>query len=151
MFGNAIEMDPKFALAHSGLGISLLEFVLKGMGGLDYYGRAKKSFDLALQQDSTLVEPRVRLVYIDLIEGKSERARAEIARLLRHAPNEPSVHSPRLMSTGCPGGRTRPRTWDRLLKINHRRCLCQLQSRTNPHLSARLRPGHRRGCDRIGV
>jgi Tfp pilus assembly protein PilF len=43
--------------------------------------------------DSSLIEPRVRLVYVDLIEGNSETARQEIRRLLRRAPNEPSVHA----------------------------------------------------------
>ncbi|HEV8487204.1 MAG TPA: protein kinase [Blastocatellia bacterium] len=119
MFNNAIKQDPNFALAHSGIGVCLLEFVLKGMGGLDYFGRAKKSFQLALQTDSTLVEPRVRLVYIDLIEGKSERARAEIARLLRHAPNEPSVHSAAAYVYRLSGQYERAlEQWDLLLRIN---------------------------------
>ena len=119
MFNNAIKEDPKFALAHSGIGVCLLEFVLKGMGGLDYFGRAKKSFELALQTDSTLVEPRVRLVYIDLIEGKSDRARAEIAGLLRHAPNEPSVHSAAAYVYRLSGQYERAlEQWDRLLRIN---------------------------------
>jgi serine/threonine protein kinase/tetratricopeptide (TPR) repeat protein len=93
LFEQAITGDTNFALAHSGIGVCYLNYVLKGIGGIEYYTKAKASFNNALALDSTLIEPRVRLVYIDLIEGNAETARQEIRRLLRRAPNEPSVHS----------------------------------------------------------
>ncbi len=93
LFEQAIDMDENFALAHSGLGVCSLNYMLKGIGGIEYYSKAKASFNSALALDSTLIEPRVRLVYIDLIEGNSETARQEIRRLLKRAPNEPSVHA----------------------------------------------------------
>lgn len=93
LFEQAITGDPNFALAHSGIGVCYLNYVLKGIGGIEYYTKAKASFNTALALDSTLIEPRVRLIYIDLIEGNAETARQEIRRLLRRAPNEPSVHS----------------------------------------------------------
>ncbi|MBI3651775.1 MAG: protein kinase [Acidobacteria bacterium] len=92
-FAQAIDGDGEFALAHSGLGVCYLNYVLKGIGGMEYYTRAQAAFNTALALDSKLIEPRVRLVYIDLIEGNSEVARQEIRRLLKRAPNEPSVHS----------------------------------------------------------
>jgi eukaryotic-like serine/threonine-protein kinase len=93
LFEQAIDGDQNFALAHSGIGVCHLNYVLKGIGGIEYYTKAKASFNTALSLDSTLIEPRVRLVYIDLIEGNAETARQEIRRLLRRAPNEPSVHA----------------------------------------------------------
>jgi eukaryotic-like serine/threonine-protein kinase len=93
LFEEAIARDENFALAHSGIGVCYLNYVLKGIGGIEYYTRAQAAFNTALALDSTLIEPRVRLVYIDLIEGNAETARQEIRRLLRRAPNEPSVHA----------------------------------------------------------
>lgn len=93
LFTEAVEMDQGFALAHSGLGVCRLNYVLKGMGGLEHYTKAKESFNRALEIDPKLIEPRVRMVYIDLVEGRSDVAQQEIRRLLRHAPNEPSVHA----------------------------------------------------------
>jgi serine/threonine-protein kinase len=93
LFSEAIEMDSDFALAHSGLGVCRLNYVLKGMGGMEYYTQAKESFNRALAIDPKMIEPRVRMVYIDLVEGRSDTARQEVRRLLRHAPNEPSIHA----------------------------------------------------------
>jgi serine/threonine-protein kinase len=93
LFEQAIALDENFAMAHSGLGVCYLNYVLKGIGGMEFYTQAKDAFNTALALDSNLIEPRVRLVYIDLFEGNSDVARQEIRRLLRRAPNEPSVHS----------------------------------------------------------
>ncbi|MEW6130270.1 MAG: protein kinase [Acidobacteriota bacterium] len=93
LFESALDMDGDFALAHSGLGLCYLNYVLKGIGGVEYYTRAKAAFEVALALDPNLIESCVRMVYIDLLEGRSQQARAEIRRLLKKAPNEPSVHS----------------------------------------------------------
>ncbi|HEX8089396.1 MAG TPA: tetratricopeptide repeat protein, partial [Blastocatellia bacterium] len=101
------------------LGVCHLNYVLKGMRGIEYYAKAKEAFDRALAIDPKLVEPRVRLVYIDLIEGRSEVARQEIRRLLRRAPNEPSVHSAAAYVYRLSGQFERAlEEWDRLLKIS---------------------------------
>ncbi|HEU4389077.1 MAG TPA: tetratricopeptide repeat protein, partial [Blastocatellia bacterium] len=92
-FTLAIQSDSEFALAHSGLGLCHLNYVLKGIGGKEHYRLAKQSFDRALAIDPRLIEPRVKLVYIDLFEGDSVLARREIRQLLKRAPNEASVHS----------------------------------------------------------
>lgn len=119
LFESATEKDPDFALAYSGLGVCHLNYILKGIGGVDFYARAKEEFDRALAIDATLVEPRVRLVYIDLIEGRADVARKEMRRLLRHAPNEPSVHSAAAYVYRLSGQYERAlEEWDRLLKIN---------------------------------
>jgi len=119
LFGAAVAADPNFALASSGLGVCYLNYVLKGIGGEEYYTIAKTAFNRALEVDPKLVEPRVRLVYIDLIEGRSELARQEIRRLLRRAPNEPSVHSAAAYLYRLSGQYERAlEEWDNLLKIS---------------------------------
>ena len=119
LFAKALDADPGFGLAHSGIGVCYLNYVLKGMGGGEYYTRAKSEFERALAIDPTLIEPRVRLVYIDLIEGRSDVARHEIRRLLRHAPNEPTVHSAAAYVYRLAGQYELALSeWDRLLKIS---------------------------------
>jgi TolB-like protein/Tfp pilus assembly protein PilF len=93
LFEKSIEVDSNFALAHSSLGVCYLNHVLKGLGGINYYPKARKAFDRALTIDSKLIEPRTRMVYISLFEGRSEAARQEVRRLLRIAPNEAHVHA----------------------------------------------------------
>jgi serine/threonine-protein kinase len=119
MFTDAVERDPNFALAHSGLGVCEANYVLKGMGGLEHYAKAKRSFDRAIELDGNLIEPRVRMIHIDLIEGRSEEARQQIRRLLRRAPNEPSVHSVAAYVYRVSGQYERAlQAWERLLKIS---------------------------------
>jgi len=119
LFTEAVEQDPNFALAHSGLGVCQVNYVLKGMGGLEHYRKAKQCFDRALELDKNLIEPRVRMIYIDLIEGRSEEARQQIRRLVRRAPNEPSVYSVAAYVYRVSGQYERALgAWDRLLKIS---------------------------------
>jgi serine/threonine-protein kinase len=119
LFSKALERDDEFALAHSGLGVCWVNYVLKGMGGLEYYTKARRCFDRALEIDKTLIEPRVRMIFIDLIDGQSEQARQEIRRLLRRAPNEPSVHSTAAYLYRLSGQYDLAlEQWDRLLKIS---------------------------------
>jgi serine/threonine-protein kinase len=119
VFEKAVSLDSRFALAHSGLGLCYSNYVLKGMGGLEYYTKAKASFDRALELDSKLVEPRVRMVYISLIEGNTDEARSDIRRLLRRAPNEPSVYSAAAYVYRLSGQYARAlEAWDRYLKIS---------------------------------
>ncbi|HLG16053.1 MAG TPA: protein kinase [Blastocatellia bacterium] len=118
-FDKAIYLDPQFALAHSGSGVAHLSYVLKGIGGVECYPKAKDAFDRALAIDPKLVEPRVRLIYIDLIEGRVAEARKEIRRLLKLAPNEPTVHSVAAYVYRLAGQYEEAlEQWDQLLKIN---------------------------------
>jgi serine/threonine-protein kinase len=59
------------------------------------------------------------MIFIDLIDGQSEQARQEIRRLLRRAPNEPSVHSTAAYLYRLSGQYDLAlEQWDRLLKIS---------------------------------
>ncbi|HJQ31983.1 MAG TPA: tetratricopeptide repeat protein [Pyrinomonadaceae bacterium] len=91
-FQHAIRLDPSFALAHSGLGACFANRVLKGLGGADDYELAENAFSRALDLDPNLVEARILMVFIYLSRGEKRKARAEVARLAKQAPNEPAVY-----------------------------------------------------------
>jgi serine/threonine-protein kinase len=91
-FQHAIRLDPTFALAHSGLGACFANKVLKGLGGPDDYELAENAFSRALELDPSIVEARILMVFIYLSRGEKQKARAEVARLAKQAPNEPAVY-----------------------------------------------------------
>src|SRR4051812_38075806 len=91
-FQHAIRLDPSFALAHSGLGACFANRVLKGLGGGDDYELAENAFSHALELDPDIIEARILMVFIYLSRGEKEKARAEVARLSKQAPNEPAVY-----------------------------------------------------------
>src|SRR5205823_13193540 len=91
-FQHAIRLDPSFALAHSGLGACFANKVLKGLGGSEDYELAENAFTRALELDPNIVEARILMVFIYLSRGEKRKARAEVARLSKQAPNEPAVY-----------------------------------------------------------
>ncbi|HEX7955563.1 MAG TPA: tetratricopeptide repeat protein [Pyrinomonadaceae bacterium] len=91
-FQHAIRLDHTFALAHSGLGACFANKVLKGLGGGEDYELAENAFGRALDLDPNLVEARILMVFIYLSRGEKRKARAEVARLAKQAPNEPAVY-----------------------------------------------------------
>jgi serine/threonine protein kinase/tetratricopeptide (TPR) repeat protein len=91
-FQRAIQLDKSFALAHSGLGACFANRVLKGLGGAEDYELAENSFARALELDPDLVESRMLMVFIYLARGEKHKARAEVARLAKEAPNEAAVY-----------------------------------------------------------
>ncbi|HEX8285872.1 MAG TPA: tetratricopeptide repeat protein [Pyrinomonadaceae bacterium] len=91
-FQHAIRLDHTFALAHSGLGACFANKVLKGLGGGEDYELAENAFSRALDLDPNLVEARILMVFIYLSRGEKRKARAEVARLAKQAPNEPAVY-----------------------------------------------------------
>nr|MDQ3802980.1 tetratricopeptide repeat protein [Acidobacteriota bacterium] len=91
-FQRAIQLDKSFALAHSGLGACFANRVLKGLGGAEDYELAENAFARALELDPDVVEARILMVFIFLARGEKPKARAEVARLAREAPNEAAVY-----------------------------------------------------------
>ena len=91
-FKRAIELDPDFALAHSGLGACHANRVFKGFGGNEDYELAEASFNRAIELDPDIGEARMLMVFILLARDEKEKARAEVARLRRKSPNEPAVY-----------------------------------------------------------
>jgi serine/threonine-protein kinase len=91
-FQHAVRLDSNFALAYSGLGACFANRVLKGLGGGEDYELAENAFSRALELDPDLVESRILMVFIYLSRGEKAKARAEVARLARKAPNEAAVY-----------------------------------------------------------
>ena len=61
-FRKASELDPSFALAHSGLGVCYSTRVIDKFGESEDHERAASAFDKALALDPQLVEPRLHMV-----------------------------------------------------------------------------------------
>lgn len=91
-FNRAVELDPNFAQAYSGLGASYANRVFKGLGDADDYTQAESAFRSAIQLDPDIVEARVLMVFIYLSRGEKQKARASVARLQQEAPNDGSLH-----------------------------------------------------------
>ncbi len=91
-FKHAIELDPHFALAHSGLGACYANRVFKGMGTAEDYTYAEAAFSKAFIYDPNVIEARVLMVLIYLSRGEKKKARAEIKLLHEQFPNEAPLY-----------------------------------------------------------
>jgi serine/threonine-protein kinase len=91
-FEHATEIDPQFALAHSGLGSCYINRVLKGLGKPNDYEKAQAEFDRALAIDPKLLEARMHMVFIYITNGQKPKARKEVELLREEYPNDVGVH-----------------------------------------------------------
>ncbi len=91
-FKHAIELDPHFALAYSGLGACYANRVFKGMGNAEDYTYAEAAFSKAFMYDPDVVEARVLVVFIYLSRGEKKKAWAEIKVLQEQFPNEAPLY-----------------------------------------------------------
>jgi len=91
-FKKATEMDPRFALAWSGLGSSYANRVFKGIGEGKDYDQARRAFERALELDPNIVEAQVLMCLILVKDGEKKRAREEIARVHKKYPNAREVY-----------------------------------------------------------
>jgi serine/threonine-protein kinase len=87
-FKRAVELDPHFALAHSGLGACYANRVFKGIGEAEDYTYAEAAFSKAFFYDPNVVEARVLMIMIYLSRGEKTKAHAEISLLQEQFPNE---------------------------------------------------------------
>jgi serine/threonine protein kinase/tetratricopeptide (TPR) repeat protein len=118
-FQRAVELDPSFALAHSGLGASYANRVIKGFGGAEDYSRAEAAFEAALAADPDVVEARMLMIFIYLVRGEKSKARAEVARLAQKSPNDPAVYFVKGTLHRLDGEYERSmRSWDRLARLD---------------------------------
>jgi serine/threonine protein kinase/tetratricopeptide (TPR) repeat protein len=118
-FERAIQLDPNFALAHDGLGACYVNRVFKGFGGSEDYERAEAAFTKALAIDPNIVEARMLMVFVYLWRGQKQRARDEVARARREAPNEPVVHFVKALLHRLDGEYGRAlRSYDRLVRLD---------------------------------
>jgi serine/threonine-protein kinase len=91
-FKHALELDPQFALAYSGLGACYANRVFKGMGDAEDYTYAEAAFSKAFKYDANVVEARVLMILIYLSRGEKRKARAEIKILEDQFPNEAPLY-----------------------------------------------------------
>jgi serine/threonine protein kinase/tetratricopeptide (TPR) repeat protein len=118
-FQRAIELDPHFALAHDGLGAAYVNRVFKGFGGAEDYERAEVAFQKALSLDPQLIEARMLMVFIYLWRGQKQKAREEVARARREAPDEPVVHFVKATLHRLDGEYGRAlRSYERLMRLD---------------------------------
>jgi len=83
-----LERHPRFAPAHSALGVTHLNFVRRGSGGRIHLMAAQKCFEAALESDPGLIEAGLYGAYTFLARGEKESARHALHRLLAAAPND---------------------------------------------------------------
>ena len=118
-FQHAVELDPNFALAHDGLGASYVNRVFKGLGGAEDFERAEVAFNKALAIDPQLIEARMLMVFVYMWRGEKQKAREEVARARREAPDEPVVHFVKATLHRLDGEYGRAlRSYDRLVRLD---------------------------------
>jgi serine/threonine protein kinase/tetratricopeptide (TPR) repeat protein len=87
-FKKAVELDPHFALAYSGLGACYANRFFKGLGEPEDYTQAETAFSKAFFYDPNVVEARVLMVMIYMARGEKKKARSEIEVLQKQFPND---------------------------------------------------------------
>ena len=118
-FERAIQLDPNFALAYDGLGASYVNRVFKGFGGSEDYEQAEAAFTKALALDPNLFEARMLMVFVYLWRGQKEKAREEVSRARREAPNEPVVYFVKALLHRLDGEYGRSlHSYDRLVRLD---------------------------------
>ena len=118
-FERAIELDSNFALAYDGLGACYVNRVFKGFGGSEDYERAEEAFGKALAIDGNIFEARMLMVFVYLWRGQKQKAREEINRTRREAPNEAVVYFVKALLHRLDGEYNRAlRSYDRLVRLD---------------------------------
>ncbi|CAN5782663.1 hypothetical protein BH20ACI3_BH20ACI3_16720 [soil metagenome] len=118
-FQRAVELDPNFALAHDGLGASYVNRVFKGLGGAEDFERAEVAFGRALAIDPQLIEARMLMVFVYMWRGEKQKAREEVARARKEAPDEAVVHFVKATLHRLDGEYGRAlRSYDRLVRLD---------------------------------
>jgi eukaryotic-like serine/threonine-protein kinase len=118
-FSRAIELDPEFGLAYDGLGACHVNRVFKGLGGAEDFERAEAAFKKALEVDANIIEARMLMVFCYLWRGQKQKARDEVARMQREAPNEAVVYFVKATLHRLDGEYDRAlRSYDRLVHLD---------------------------------
>jgi serine/threonine-protein kinase len=118
-FERASQLDPNFALAYDGLGACHVNRVFKGFGGSEDYEQAEKAFTKALSLDPNIFEARMLMVFVYLWRGQKQKARDEVRRARREAPNEAVVYFAKALLHRLDGEYGRAlRSYDRLVRLD---------------------------------
>jgi len=118
-FERAIELDSKFALAHSALGSCYVNRALKGLGEAADHDKAEEEFNKALTLDPKLLEARMQMIFIYLGGGQKQKARAEVELLREEYPNDVGVHFARGVLARLDSDYERAlRSFERMVRLN---------------------------------
>ena len=118
-FTRATELDPEFGLAYDGLGAAHVNRVFKGLGGAEDFEKAESAFNKALAIDPNIIEARMLMVFVLLWRGQKAKARDEVSRMRRQAPNEAVVHFVKATLHRLDGEYDRAlRAYDRLVRLD---------------------------------
>ncbi|CAN5706540.1 serine/threonine-protein kinase [soil metagenome] len=118
-FKRAIELDPHFALAYSGLGACYANRVFKGMGNAEDYTYAEAAFSKAFIYNPDVIEARVLMVFIYLSRGEKKKARAEIKILQEQFPNEAPLYFVKGTMHRLDGEYEKSlRAWEKLVRLD---------------------------------
>jgi serine/threonine-protein kinase len=118
-FNRAIELDDTFGLAYDGLGACHVNRVFKGLGGAEDFERAESAFVKALAIDPNIIEARMLMVFVYCWRGQKQKAREEVARMRREAPNEAVVYFVKATLHRLDGEYDRAlRSYDRLVHLD---------------------------------
>jgi serine/threonine-protein kinase len=114
----AIGNDADFAHAHALLGRCYVLHA-QGYGGAQDFTLAERSLRRALELDDSIAGAHLQMIYVDLHHGDKASARATIERLLKQAPDDPSVLFVAGMLFRLDGlYQQARRMFDRLLELN---------------------------------
>jgi len=118
-FQTAANLDPEFALAHSGLGAAYASRVMKGFGEPGDHARAHAAFNTGLALDPYLIEARMNMVFIYLSSGEKQKARLAAEQLGLEAPNDSSVQFVRGVVARLDGDYEKSlRSFERMERLN---------------------------------
>jgi len=94
-FSQAIERDPNYALAYSGLAdtYSLQGYYVPGVSRRETHLAAERAADRAIALDDALAEGHASLGFIRLLERDWESAERELLRAIALNPEYPTVHN----------------------------------------------------------
>ena len=90
-FSRAIELDPQFARAHSGLGSCYTSRIISFAGNNEDYLAAEVALNKALALDPNNVEANTNKVFFLISQGKKDMARRKVADLLKTHPHDVGV------------------------------------------------------------
>ncbi len=118
-FKRAVELDPQFALAYSGLGACYANRVFKGLGNYEDFTAAETAFSKAIKYDPNVLEARVLMVMIYLSRGEKKKARAEIKILQEQFPNDAALYFVKGTMSRLDGDyQTAIKSWDKLVRLD---------------------------------
>ena len=142
-FKNAIDLDPHFALAYSGLGGCYANRFFKGLGEAEDYTHAETAFSKAFFYDPNVVEARVLMTMIYMARGEKKKARAEIELLQKQFPNEAPLYFMKGVINRLDGNYEESlKAFEKLSRLDPAaRAVCGIQSGTHLHLQTGLREG----------